>query len=54
MKSKLLFFDLAICSVLMLSLFGGRMSWTHPALLLFALAIVLRFIVSYSLYLWRH
>lgn len=50
MKSKLLFFDLAVCSVWMLSLLGGRMSWTHPALLLFALAIVLRFIVSYSLY----
>ena len=50
MKSKLLLFDLAICSVWMLSLLGGRMSWTHPALLLLALAIVLRFIVSHSLY----
>lgn len=50
MKSRLLLFDLAICSVWMLSLLGGRMSWAHPALLLFALAIVLRFVVSYSLY----
>lgn len=32
MKSKLLFFDLAICSVWLLSMFGGRGSWAYTAL----------------------
>lgn len=32
MKSKLLFFDLAICSVWLLSMFGGRGCWAYTAL----------------------
>ncbi len=50
MKSKLLLFDLAVCSVWMLSLFGGRLSWTYPVLLFIALETLLRFVVSFSLY----
>lgn len=32
MKSKLFYFDLAICALWMLSMFGGRGSWAYTAL----------------------
>ena len=49
MKSKLLFFDLAICSVWMLSLFGGRGSWAYPTFLFVILEVLYRLVISFSL-----
>ena len=49
MKSKLLFFDLAICSVWMLSMFGGRGSWTSPIFLFIILEVLYRLVISFSL-----
>ena len=49
MKSKLLLFDLAICSVWMLSMFGGRGSWAYPTFLFVVLEVLYRFVISFSL-----
>ena len=50
MKSKLLLFDLAIVSVWMLSMFGGRGSWMHVTLCFVVLEVLFRFVLSFSLY----
>ena len=50
MKSKLHFFDLAICSVWLLSMFGGRGSWTYPTFLFVILEVLYRMVLSFSLY----
>ena len=50
MKSRLLFFDLAICSLWMLSVLGGRYSWTYNNLPFIVLAVFYRVVVSFSLY----
>ena len=47
--SKLLFFDLAICSIWMLSMFGGRGSWGYTALPFIVLEVLYRLILSLSL-----
>ena len=49
MKPKLLFFDLAICSWWMLSMFGGRGSWTYPTFLFVILEVLYRIVISFSL-----
>ena len=49
MKSKLLFVDLALCSVWMLSMFGGRGSWAYPTLLFVILEVLYRLVISFSL-----
>ncbi len=49
MKPKLLFFDLAICSVWMLSMFGGRGSWAYPTFLFVILEVLYRLVISFSL-----
>lgn len=49
MKSKLILFDLAICSVWMLSMFGGRGSWAYPTLPFIVLEVLYRLIISLSL-----
>lgn len=49
MKSKLLFFDLAICALWMLSLFGGRGSWAYTALPFIVLEVLYRLVISFSL-----
>ena len=49
MKSKLLFFDLAICSVWMLSMFGGRGSWNYPTFLFVVLEVLFRLVISFSM-----
>lgn len=49
MKSKLLFIDLAICSIWMLSMFGGRGSWTYPTFLFVILEVLYRLVISFSL-----
>ena len=49
MKSKLLFFDLAICALWMLSMFGGRGSWAYAALPFIVLEVLYRFVISFSL-----
>ena len=53
MKNKVLFFDLAICSVWMLSIFGGRVSWSYPPFFVAALAVMFRIVASYSLYHYK-
>lgn len=50
MKSKLLFFDLAICSLWMLSMFGGRGSWAYTALPFIVLEVLYRIVLSFSLF----
>ena len=50
MKSKLLLIDLAICSVWMLSMFGGRGSWAYPTFLFVILEVLYRIVLSFSLY----
>ena len=50
MKKKLLFVDLAICSLWMLSALGGRDSWEQPVFALSVLGVMTRFVVSFSLY----
>lgn len=50
MKSKLLFFDLSVCSVWMLSMFGARGSWTVPTFLVMVLLFLGRIVLSFSLY----
>lgn len=50
MKSKLLFLDLAIVSVWMLSMFGGRGSWMHLTLCFVVLEVLFRLVLSFSLY----
>ena len=49
MNSKLLFVDLAICSVWMLSMFGGRGSWAYPTFLFVVLEVLYRLVISFSL-----
>lgn len=49
MKSKLLFFDLAICALWMLSMFGGRGSWAYIALPFIILEVLYRLVISFSL-----
>ena len=49
MKSKLLFIDLAICSIWMLSMFGGRGSWAYPTFLFVVLEVLYRLVISFSL-----
>ena len=49
MKSKLLFFDLAICALWMLSMFGGRGSWAYAALPFIVLEVLYRLVISFSL-----
>ena len=49
MKSKLLFFDLAICALWMLSMFGGRGSWAYTALPFIVLEVLYRLVISFSL-----
>ena len=53
MKSKLLFFDLAICSLWMLSMFGWRGSWAYTALPFIVLEVLFRIVLSFSLHLRR-
>ena len=50
MKSKLLLLDLSICSVWMLSLLGGRHGWYYPAFAFAMLGLLMRIVVSFSLY----
>ena len=50
MKSKLLFFDLAICSLWMLSMFGWRGSWAYTALPFIVLEVLFRIVLSFSLH----
>lgn len=50
MKSKLLFLDLSICSLWMLSLLGGRGGWYYPAIAFTVLGVMMRFVVLFSLY----
>ena len=47
---KLLFVDLAICSLWMLCVFGGRGSWTQPLFVVSVLSVLIRFVVSFSFY----
>lgn len=47
---KLLFVDLAICSLWMLSVFGGRGCWIQPLFVVAVLSVLFRLIVSFSLY----
>lgn len=47
MKKKLLFVDLAICSLWMLSALGGRDSWEQPVFALSVLGVMTRFVVSF-------
>ena len=49
MKSKLLFFDLAICSLWMLSMFGGRGCWAYPTFLFVILEVLYRIVIPFSL-----
>ena len=49
MKSKLLFFDLAICALWMLSMFGGRGSWAYTAFPFIVLEVLYRLVISFSL-----
>lgn len=49
MKQKLLFIDLAICSVWMLSMFGGRGSWAYSTFLFVVLEVLYRLVISFSL-----
>ena len=48
MKSKLLFFDFAICALWMLSMFGGRGSWAYPTFLFVILEVLYRLVNSFS------
>lgn len=50
MKQKLFFLDLVICSVWMLSLFGGRGNYNFPLMLFAICEVLLRYSVSFSLY----
>jgi len=50
MKTRLLFVDLAICSLWMLSALGGRDSWVQSLCALSVLGVMTRFVVSFSLY----
>jgi len=50
MKTKLLLLDLSICSLWMLSLLGGRDGWYYPGIALAVLGVMMRFVVSFSLY----
>lgn len=50
MKTKLLLLDLSICSLWMLSLFGGRGGWFYPAFAFSFLGVMMRFVVSFSIY----
>ena len=50
MKSKLLLLDLSICSLWMLSLLGGRVGWFYPVFAFSVLGVMMRFVVSFSLY----
>ena len=47
---KILVVDLAICSLWMLSVFGGRGSWTQPLFIIAVLSVLFRLVVSFSLY----
>ena len=49
MKSKLFYFDLAICALWMLSMFGGRGSWAYTALPFIVLEVLYRLVISFSL-----
>lgn len=50
MKQKMFFLDLVICSVWMLSLFGGRGNYNFPLMLFAICEVLLRYSVSFSLY----
>lgn len=50
MRTKLLLLDLSVCSLWMLSLFGGRNDWNTPAFAFAVLGVMMRFVVSFSLY----
>ncbi len=50
MRTKLLLLDLSICSLWMLSLLGGRDGWYHPAIAFAVIGVMMRFVVSFSLY----
>lgn len=47
---KILVVDLAICSLWMLSVFGGRGSWTQPLFMVAVFSVLVRLVVSFSLY----
>lgn len=47
---KVLVVDLAICSLWMLSVFGGRGCWTQPLFIVAVLSVLFRLVVSFSLY----
>lgn len=49
MKSKLLFIDLAICSVWMLSMFGGRGVWMSSTFIFVILEVLFRLVISFAL-----
>ena len=49
MKSTLLLVDLAIYSVWMLSMFGGRGSWAYPTFIFVVLEVLYRLVISFSL-----
>lgn len=50
MKSRFLSFDLAICSLWMLSMFGGRSSWSNTVLPFVVLEVLCRLVLSFSLF----
>ena len=50
MRTKLLLLDLSICSVWMLSLLCGRDGWYYPAIAFAVMGVMMRFVVSFSLY----
>lgn len=50
MRTKLLLLDLSIFSVWMLSLLCGRDGWYYPAIAFAVLGVMMRFVVSFSLY----
>lgn len=50
MKTKLLCIDLAICSLWMLSALSGRNGWDEPFFVISVLGVLVRLVVSFSLY----
>ena len=49
LESKLLLIDLAICSVWMLSMFGGWGNWANPIFLFILLEVLFRIVISFAL-----
>lgn len=53
MKSKLLFIDLAVCSVWTLSMLGSRDNWLQPTLILAALSAAMRLSLSFCVFHYK-